>query len=77
VPEVPDVVGDTPHLRIGAHFVDLLDGAAPGERLRTSAVRFFRRAILSMRDVVALYGRAADAIGLDQVHAPTGIEPGD
>src|SRR6266576_2103716 len=77
VPEVPNVVRDTPHLRVGAHFVGLLDGSGSWRETYNDRASGLPQSHTQHADVVAFVRTAADAIGLDQVHAPTGVEAGN
>src|SRR4030095_2395453 len=74
VPEVPDVVGNAPHLRILSHLLRLLDrSGARTETLKDGPSRL-SKGLTQHANVVTFVRTAANAIGFDEIDTPAGIE---
>ena len=74
VPQIPDVVRDAPHLGIFAHLFDLLQGCRPRRQTERNRPAGFGEGCAQHSNFIGFVGTAADAIHLDQVHVPTGVQ---
>src|SRR5215470_13508765 len=74
VPKIPDIIRDTPHLRILAHLINFLDRGGARRQAQHHRSTRLCESETQHPNVVSPVGMTADAIGLDQIDAPTCIE---
>src|SRR5579863_328452 len=77
VPDVPNVVGDPPHLRVLPHLVELLHRRRARRKAKHDGSASLVQRLPDHANVVALIRMAADAIHFDQVNSPSRVQAGD
>ena len=77
MPEIPDIVRDTPHLRVFPHFGNLVEGRRSRRQAENNRTASLAQRGTQHANVIRLIGTATDAVCLDQIYVPPRVEPGD
>jgi hypothetical protein len=68
MPNVPNVVGNPPHLRILAHFFELLDRSGTGRKTQHDWPSRFLECVANHAYLFSAIRVAADAVYFDKIH---------
>src|SRR5208282_6227168 len=77
VPDIPNVIGDAPHLGVAAEFEGFIDRSGAGGEAEDDGPRNFAKREADHANFVRLVRMTGNAIDFEEVDAPVGVEFGD
>src|ERR1051326_7745402 len=77
VPDVPDVVRDSPHLCVLAHLIQFFNRSRSGRKTQNDRAAALVESLPDHSDVGSAVRTTADAVHLNKINTPSGIEFSD